>query len=61
MEEKVVLSHVLRSYNVKSLDKPEDITLLAELILRPRDGIKLRLTPKSVWIQNEFKLRAVEM
>lgn len=46
MEEKIVLATVLRRFHVKSLDKPDDLLLLGELILRPRDGIRLHLTPK---------------
>lgn len=46
MEEKAVLSAILRNFHVQSLDKREEIILLAELILRPRDGIRVRLEPK---------------
>lgn len=46
MEEKIILASVLRRFHVKSLDKADDMPLLAELILRPRDGIRLHLTPK---------------
>jgi cytochrome P450 family 4 len=46
MEEKVVLSTVLRNFHIESLDKREELVVLGQLILRPRDGIRLRLTPK---------------
>ncbi len=46
MEEKIILSSIFRNYHVKALDKREELILLIELILRPRDGIRLRLTPK---------------
>lgn len=46
MEEKIMLAHVLRRFHVESLDKPKDLALLIQLILRPRDGIRLRMTPK---------------
>ncbi|XP_046463634.1 cytochrome P450 4C1-like [Daphnia pulex] len=46
MEEKIILASVLRRFHVKSLDKADDMPVLAELILRPRDGIRLHLTPK---------------
>lgn len=46
MEEKVILASVLRHFHIQSLEKQENIVILAELILRPRDGIRLRLTPK---------------
>ena len=46
MEEKIILSSIFRNFHVKALDKREELILLIELILRPRDGIRLRLTPK---------------
>jgi cytochrome P450 family 4 len=46
MEEKSVLSAIFRNFHVRSLDKREEIILMAELILRPRDGIRVHLEPK---------------
>lgn len=48
MEEKVVLASVLRHFHLESLEKREDLVLIGELVLRPRDGFKVRLTPKPV-------------
>ncbi|CAI9622908.1 unnamed protein product [Staurois parvus] len=51
MEEKVVLSTILRNFSVKASQKKEEIRLLGELILRPQDGIWIELehrTPSSV-------------
>lgn len=42
----MILSTILRRFHIESVDKREEIVLLGELILRPRDGIRLRLTPK---------------
>ncbi len=44
MEEKSIIASVLRHF--EAFEKPEDIALLAEVILRPRDGLRLRLTPR---------------
>ena len=55
MEQKVTLASVLRRFKVTALDKPEDVPLLCELILRPRDEIRLRLNLKQ-W----FELLVVE-
>ena len=46
LEEKTVLSYILRNYTVKSLNKREDIKLMGELVLRPEKGIKLTITPR---------------
>jgi cytochrome P450 len=47
MEEKVLISSVFRNFQVKSMESREDVKLLAELILRPKDGLKIQL--KSKW------------
>jgi cytochrome P450 family 4 len=44
LEEKTVLSYILRHYELRSLDNREDITLLRELVLRPEKGIRLTIT-----------------
>ena len=43
MEEKVLLSSVLRKYNLSTTMKAADIPLLAELILRPKNGISISM------------------
>eukprot|EP00092_Neocalanus_flemingeri_P041348 GFUD01045022.1.p1 GENE.GFUD01045022.1~~GFUD01045022.1.p1 ORF type:complete len:502 (-),score=108.75 GFUD01045022.1:66-1571(-) len=43
MEEKAVISSVLRRFSLRSDVKPEDIPLLAELILRPKDGLHISI------------------
>uniref|UniRef100_T1JES0 Cytochrome P450 n=1 Tax=Strigamia maritima TaxID=126957 RepID=T1JES0_STRMM len=48
MEEKVVLIHILRSFAVESIQTLEEIEVTAELIIRPRNGIKLHLKPREM-------------
>lgn len=55
MEEKVILAYVLRNFSVQAIDKREELILLGELILRPRDGVHLRLTRRNN--SNEMKQR----
>ncbi|KAM8940238.1 cytochrome P450 4V2 [Pelodytes ibericus] len=43
MEEKVVLSTILRNFSVQSSQKREELCLVGELILRPQDGIWIQL------------------
>ena len=43
MEEKVLVSSVLRKYNLNSSVKASEIPLLAEVILRPKNGIHISL------------------
>ncbi|GFG33991.1 hypothetical protein Cfor_04861 [Coptotermes formosanus] len=46
LEEKTMLSYMLRHYRLRSLDKREDINILMELIMRPENGIRLNITPR---------------
>lgn len=60
MSQKVVLSSIFRNFHVESVEKLEDMVLLGELVLRPRDGIKVRLIRRTkersqnenVWIKS---------
>lgn len=47
MEEKVMVSAVLRRFNIQSLQTPDEVLPLSELILRPSGGIQVKLTPRS--------------
>jgi cytochrome P450 family 4 len=47
LEEKTMLSYILRHYKLLSLDKREDIDLIMELIMRPDKGIRLSISPRS--------------
>nr|CAQ57675.1 cytochrome P450 [Nilaparvata lugens] len=46
LEEKTVLSSILRNYRVESVEKLEDLNLMNELILRPESGIRMRIYPR---------------
>lgn len=46
MEQKVVLTHVLRNYNIYSLVPQDELLLTAEMVLRSAEGIKVRITPR---------------
>lgn len=46
LEEKSIISAVLRNYTIESVDRREDLTLLGELILRPKDGLAVRIAPR---------------
>ncbi|KAE8738718.1 Cytochrome P450 CYP4 [Frankliniella occidentalis] len=47
MEEKTVLSYILRYYKIQAVETMEDLTLMIDLILRPESGIKVRLEPRT--------------
>jgi cytochrome P450 family 4 len=47
LEEKTVLSYILRHYRLYSLDKREDIALIGELVLRPENGLRIVITPRN--------------
>ena len=46
LEEKVVLAQLIRKFRIESIDKRDDIVLMTEVILRPRDGLRVRLHPR---------------
>lgn len=46
LEEKSIISAVLRNYVIEAVDRREDLTLLGELILRPKNGLRVRITPR---------------
>ncbi|XP_064098017.1 cytochrome P450 4c3-like isoform X1 [Macrobrachium nipponense] len=48
MEEKIVLTTILRKFRVESCTRREDLKLLGELILRPEDGNTMKLFPRKI-------------
>ncbi|XP_071441195.1 cytochrome P450 4C1-like [Hetaerina americana] len=46
IEEKIVLSHILKNFRIESIDKPQDLKVLIDVIIRAEDGIKIRLHPR---------------
>lgn len=44
LEEKSVISAVLRKYRIEAVDRRENLTLLGELILRPKDGLRIKIS-----------------
>ncbi|XP_041080424.1 cytochrome P450 4V2 [Polyodon spathula] len=47
MEEKVILSKILRHFQVEAKQKRDEMRLLGELILRPESGILIQLTKRT--------------
>ncbi|KAG7237062.1 hypothetical protein INR49_032807, partial [Caranx melampygus] len=43
MEEKVILAYILRNFNVKACQKREELRPVGELVLRPENGIWIKL------------------
>lgn len=48
MEEKIVLSHILRNFRVESEETRSQVHVLGELILRPEKGNHLKLFPRKM-------------
>ncbi|XP_069680223.1 cytochrome P450 4C1-like isoform X2 [Periplaneta americana] len=46
LEMKVMVSSVLRHYEIRSVDKVEDLVLLFEVILKPKNGFRISITPR---------------
>jgi cytochrome P450 family 4 len=47
LEEKAVISSLLRKYRVEAVDRREDLTLMGELILRPKHGLRIKIFPRT--------------
>lgn len=56
MEEKIVLAQILRKFEITSLDKREDIQLMCELILRPKDNLKMIFKPRQDFKKSTFNV-----
>ena len=46
LEEKVILSTIFRNFTVQSLQSRDELNPTLELILRPGNGIIVKLTPR---------------
>lgn len=46
LEEKTIISYILRNFRVKSLLRRDQVRHKTELILRPVDPIPIELTPR---------------
>lgn len=46
LEEKAVLSTVLRKFKLESLSRKEEMDLMFQLILRPKHGLKIKISPR---------------
>uniref|UniRef100_A0A182Q0H2 Cytochrome P450 n=1 Tax=Anopheles farauti TaxID=69004 RepID=A0A182Q0H2_9DIPT len=47
LEEKSVISAVLRKFRIEAVNRREDVQLLCDLVLRPKDGLTVRLLPRA--------------
>ncbi|XP_042148234.1 cytochrome P450 4c3-like [Ixodes scapularis] len=46
-EEKIVLANILRKYKLKSLSHRDEVGLVAEIVLRPKNGLRITFTPRA--------------
>jgi len=46
LEEKCVIATVLRNFRIEAVNRRENLILLGELILRPKDGLTIKITPR---------------
>jgi cytochrome P450 family 4 len=48
LEQKTVLSSILRHFEVHAVENWRHLTLMNELILRPESGIRVQLVPRAI-------------
>lgn len=46
LEEKVIISGVLRRYKIAAAERREDVSIVAELVIRAKNGLNVKLTPR---------------
>ncbi|KAG8233347.1 hypothetical protein J437_LFUL010897 [Ladona fulva] len=46
LEIKTVISSIVQNFHLIAVDKPEDIVIVADLVLRAKDGIKIKFKPR---------------
>ncbi|XP_022239479.1 cytochrome P450 4c3-like [Limulus polyphemus] len=46
MEQKVLIANILRNFNLTSLDPRDKIHLIAEMVVRPKQGLRMQITPR---------------
>ncbi|OXA45168.1 Cytochrome P450 4c3 [Folsomia candida] len=47
LEEKIVLSKLFMNYNFQSVQKWEDVKMVSEIVIRPYDGINVKVTKRN--------------
>lgn len=47
LEEKIIVARVLRKFHLESLDEPDDLNIGTEMILRPKNGVRIRFTERN--------------
>jgi len=45
-EEKLVLSHILRNFSIKTITSRENLHLMGELILRAKENVEVVFSPR---------------
>ncbi|KAM7305883.1 putative cytochrome P450 [Ixodes scapularis] len=46
-EEKIVIANILRRYKLQSLDQRDQVGLIADMVLRPKGGIRIKFIPRT--------------
>ncbi|CAN8020266.1 unnamed protein product [Ixodes persulcatus] len=47
LQENVILANILRKYKLKSLNQRDEVELVAEIVLRPKTGLRIKFIPRS--------------
>ncbi|CAN7947280.1 unnamed protein product [Ixodes hexagonus] len=45
-EEKIIMANILRKYKLKSLTHRDEVGLVAEIVLRPKNGLRIKFIPR---------------
>ncbi|XP_071445151.1 uncharacterized protein [Hetaerina americana] len=59
LEMKAILSSLVKRYRIIAVDKPEDVELMHDIVLRPSKGIQIKLEAREQFKMEEYLYRTV--
>ena len=46
MELKALIAHILHNFELKAIDKANEITILTDVVIRPGQPVRVKFTPR---------------
>ena len=52
LEEKAIISGIIKNYKIEAIERREDVQIIAELVIRSKNGLYVQIQPRP---QKEFR------